>query len=202
MIYDLSHTINEELPVYPGDPRVKIDVSGQLSKDGFNDHVLKIGTHNGTHIDAPVHMLENGRALSDYPVDRFVVQAVCIDMSQEVALDHMRQVIATAGMGVLFYTGTDDYFRSQRYWEEYPVLDPYVVDLLIEKQVSIVGIDTGSFDIVDGFPIHKSLLSADILLIENLKGLKPLIDKKFELFALPLKLGLDGAPARVIAVVD
>jgi arylformamidase len=62
--------------------------------------------------------------------------------------------------------------------------------------------DTGSFDNAEGFPVHKQLLGADILLIENLTNLEPLIGKQFKLYALPLKLERDGAPARVIATTE
>lgn len=80
MIYDLSHAITNDLPVYPGDPRVKIEQVGQLEKDGFADRLLTMGTHNGTHMDAPAHMIASGKQLKDFPTDRFVCQAVCVDV--------------------------------------------------------------------------------------------------------------------------
>jgi arylformamidase len=69
---DLSVPLNEQTPVYPGDPSTQIKPAGDLAKDGFCDHYVSIGTHVGTHIDAPMHMLEGGRSLDEVSVARFV----------------------------------------------------------------------------------------------------------------------------------
>jgi kynurenine formamidase len=90
-------------------------------------------------------------------------------------------------------------FTEERYWHDYPVLDDAIVKVLIDKKVSMVGVDAGSFDNVEDFPVHKMLLDADILLIENLTNMARLAGRRFELYALPLKLEQDGAPARVAA---
>jgi arylformamidase len=199
MLYDLTQMLNEDTPVYPRDPKVKIEAVGTIAKDGFCDHLLSMGTHNGTHVDAPAHMIDGGKQLKDYPIERFVVAAVCIDTRSGFVADAIAQAISKPGMAVLFYTGASDYFTEERYWHEYPVLDKVTMKVLIDKMVSIVGVDTGSFDNAGSFPVHKALLGADILLIENLTNLVPLVGKTFELYALPIKLEKDGAPARVVA---
>jgi kynurenine formamidase len=63
MIVDLSVVLNEQTPVYPGDPATSIKPSGVLAKDGFCDHYVSLGTHVGTHIYAPMHLLEGGKSL-------------------------------------------------------------------------------------------------------------------------------------------
>jgi arylformamidase len=201
MIYDLTHSISEDLPVYPGDPHVRIEPVGQIVKDGFSDRLVTIGTHNGTHIDAPAHMIEGGNQLKDYPVERFVRSAVCIDARNGFSVEAIAAAIDKPGVAVIFYTGASDYFEQEKYWQDYKVLDSAVARLLIDKQVSLVGVDTGSFDIEEDFPIHKQLLAADVLLLENLTNLQELIGKSFDIYALPLKLEADGSPTRVIAVV-
>ena len=60
---DLSVVVNEETPVYPGDPPIKIQPAGVFAKDGYNDHLVSIGTHVGTHMDAPLHMIDGGKTL-------------------------------------------------------------------------------------------------------------------------------------------
>lgn len=198
MIYDLSQTLNNDTPVYPGDPKVAVKEQGTLARDGFSDHKLTLGTHAGTHIDAPAHMLEGGKQLKDYQVERFVLDAICLDARSSFRLDES----VKPGMAVLFYTGASDYFHEERYWHEYPVLDDETIKELISRQAGLVGLDTGSADIADGFPVHKALLGADILIVENLTNLKPLIGKTFKLYALPLKLEKDGAPVRAIAELN
>ncbi len=199
MLYDLTQTLNNDTPVYPGDPKVKVEPGATVSKDGYCDHLLTFGTHIGTHMDSPAHMIDGGIKLKDYPVERFVVPAICIDVRDGFSAEKISEQIYQEGIGVLFYTGASDYFTGEKYWHEYLVPDDATVKVLIDKKASIVGLDTGSFDIAEEFPVHKALLGADILLIENLTNLAPLSGKQFDLYALPLKLEQDGAPVRVVA---
>lgn len=201
MIYDLTHAISEELPVYPGDPNVKLEPVGGIEQAGFLDHLLTMDTHNGTHIDAPAHMIAGGKELKAYSIDQFIKNAVCIDAAKGCDAETIASAINEEGLAVLFCTGASNYFYEERYWREYPVLDAACIKVLIDKKVSMVGVDAGSFDKAADFPVHRALLGAGILLIENLTGLAPLAGKTFDLYALPLKLEKDGAPARVIAVV-
>ncbi len=204
MIYDLTQTISEDLPVYPGDPGVKLEAVGGVAEVGFLDHLLTMDTHNGTHIDAPAHMIADGKGLKYYGVERFVRKGICIDARAGFTAENIAQAIQRAGLeeglAVLFYSGASDYFHEERYWHDYPVLGEDAIQALIDKRVSMIGIDAGSFDNGEDFPVHKALLGVDILLIENLTGLAPLVGKTFDLYALPLKLETDGAPARAIAV--
>ena len=202
MIVDLSHTINSQTPVYPGDPAVEIVASGDIAKDGFMDHKVTFGTHVGTHVDAPAHMIAGGKKLTDIPLETFMSQAICIDATKGFDLQVLQSSPLQPGMTVLFYTGASEYFTDEKYWSEYKVLDQACIDVLVQKQVRMIGVDTGSVDNVEEFPVHKALLGAGILIIENLAPtVKQLVGKQFELIALPLKLEFDGAPARVIAKV-
>ena len=76
-----------------------------------------------------------------------------------------------------------------------------VASWLIQQKPKMIGLDVSGPDF-DSFPIHKKLLAEDILIIENLTNLNQLQGLDFEVIALPIKLELDGAPARVIARVN
>ncbi len=199
MIYDLTHMIRDDLPVYPGDPKPVVQPVATLAHDGYAVSSVTIGTHTGTHIDAPQHMLDSGKSLHEYPVERFIVQAVCIDVHNGFEAKAIKQQIYRPGLAVLFCTGASNYFNEPRYWHDFPVLDLATISVLIGMQVPLVGVDAGSFDNDESFSVHKALLGADILLVENLTNLGQLIGKQIELTALPLKLAADGAPVRVIA---
>lgn len=173
---------------------MQIEQAGILSEDGFADSKLSFGTHLGTHIDAPAHMVEGGKTLDQYSVDRFTGTAQVIDIKKDIIL---LEGINT----VFFYTGAATRYGQDSYWEEYPVISEQIATELIKHNVELVGIDAGSVDIGDDFPIHRQLLGNDILIIENLTDLKGLVDKKIEFTALPLNVALDGAPCRVIAKV-
>lgn len=201
-IVDLSVRINEDTPVYPGDPKTKIEPAGQLAKDGFNDHFVSMGTHVGTHIDAPMHMLEDGKSLDKIPVQQFIGTGKYIKVGAGFSLDDIKAADIQPGDIVVFNTGMSDQYLKPKYFDDYPAMDEEIAQFLVDKKVKMVGVDTCSVDNQDGFPIHKILLGGDVLIIENLTGLSALADQSFTIYALPLNLEIDGAPARVIAQIN
>lgn len=206
MIIDLSMPVSEKTIVFPGDAKPVFEPAGTLEKEGFIDHIVHINNHLGTHIDAPGHMLAGGKTLESYPIDRFVCDAICIDargkdlMTADL-LTTPTSVELRPGMAVLFYSGRGDDYTTPEYATDYPTIDSSLAKHLIEKGVSMVGIDMIGFDREEGSPIHKLLLGKDILLFENLINLDKIVGKRFRLYALPLRLELQAAPARVIAVL-
>lgn len=201
MLVDLSVPINEQTPIYPGDPATKIVPAGVLAKDGFSDHYVSIGTHVGTHIDAPMHMLEGGASLDQIPLDHFIGRGRLVEV-----IGNDFEGVKAAGIQaddiVLLYTGMSDKYHEAIYFEDYPAMSEEVAKYLVETKVKMVGVDTCSVDNKDGFPIHKILLAGGVLIIENLTNLKQLSGKEFSVHALPIKLQIDGAPARVVAEVS
>lgn len=175
--------------------------AGTLETVGFVDHIVHINNHLGTHIDAPDHMLEKGTLLSNYPIERFVCDAICIDARGKDLLT--AELLDSAEIkpndAVLFYTGRGDNYTEVAYATDYAKIDLDLANLLVEKGAKLVGIDMISFDHDEPYPIHKALLDKDVLLIENLVNLKAVAGKRFRLHALPIKLELHAAPARVVA---
>lgn len=200
-LVDLSVSINENTPVYPGDPKTKIEKAGILEKDGYEDHFVCFGTHAGTHIDAPKHMIKNGKSLDQIPLEKFVGNGVCIDISKNLKLETIKNTSIQEGDIVFFYTGISDIYYKPEYYNNYPDITEEIANYLISKKVKIVGVDMCSPD-HEPFPIHKILLSNEILIIENLSNLKELIGKKFKVYAFPLKLQIDASPIRVIAEIN
>jgi arylformamidase len=201
-VIDLSVTINVNTPVYPGDPKPKIEPAGILTKDGYADHSISLGTHVGTHIDAPMHMLEGGKGLNDIPPDQFIGQGHYVKINGEFSLETIKNAHVQAGEIVLFHTGMAEKYHDPSYFENYPAMSEEIAEYLVAQKVKMIGLDTGSADNTDGFPIHKTLLGGDVLIIENLTNLEVLADKNFKVYALPLKLEVDGSPARVVAVIQ
>jgi arylformamidase len=203
MIVDLSVIIDQNTPVYPGDLVVTIKPVGIFAKDGYNDSLLSIGTHVGTHIDAPLHMIDGGKSLNQIPVERFVGRGRCIGVeNKQFDIQAVKNAEIQSGDIVLFNTGLDEVFdHPEVYFKDYPALPEEIANYLIEKHVSMVGFDMCSPDHPD-FAIHKLLLGSDVLIIENLTNLDKLAGKEFRVTALPLNLKTDGSPARVIAEVE
>ena len=82
-IVDLSHTIHNEIQIYPGDPVPAISRGLTHEEDYCHVDVLTLGSHTGTHIDAPYHFLAQGKKIDELPVERFVSEGVLVDVSEK-----------------------------------------------------------------------------------------------------------------------
>ncbi|HSX28321.1 MAG TPA: cyclase family protein [Candidatus Saccharimonadales bacterium] len=198
-LIDLSVILNQQTPVYPGDPAVKIEPVGVIERDGWNDHLVSLNTHAGTHIDAPLHMIADGKTLDQIPIEQFAGRGRLVAVTGEFSLNELQNANIQEDDIVLFCTGMSEKYHEPIYFESYPVMSEEIAYYLVERKVKMIGVDAGSVDNVDGFPIHKILLAGGVLVIENLTNLNQLTDKNFIVYALPIKLDIDGAPARVIA---
>jgi arylformamidase len=197
MLRDLSHLITASMPAFPGDPGPEITPIGIFDIDGLQDYLITIGTHLGTHIDAPAHMLTGGKSLNHYPLERFIGRANIIDATGGFSLKSVQAVKPQPGDMVFFWTGLAQRFKELSYFESYPDLPEKIARYLVQQRISIVGFDTPSPD-HEPYAIHKLLLAGDVLILENLKNLEAL-PAQVQITALPLNVALDGAPCRVIA---
>ena len=201
---DLTQSISDEMPVYPGDVPVSLKQIATLQEEGHSNFILSTGMHAGTHLDGPMHLTSSLTRIAELPVDMFagpgfLINAVgqkVIDLS-ESALDHL-----IPGSVVLFYTGFDQYYQQKTYYLSYPVLSENTALLLVKKEVKMIGMDFPSPDYAP-FKIHDILLNNHILIIENLTNLASLLPyHEFELLAFPLKIKADSSPVRVVARIS
>jgi arylformamidase len=206
-VYDLTQPLMPEIPRFPGDPEVRI-----APLPGFEPwqvSALSLGTHSGTHMDAPRHRFPGGAGIGHYGPDRligrgFVVEARGVGSNEPIGvaiLDGLRGR-ASPGWFAIVRTGWDTYWGNPRYFE-HPYLSPALAQELVDLKVGIVAIDTLSVDsTVDaGSEAHRILLGADILIAENLCNLSVLVSSQPYTFAfMPLRIDeADGSPARVVA---
>jgi arylformamidase len=199
-LIDLTVPLSEQTPIYEGDPETKIIAGATVAKDGYADSYISVYSHTGTHIDAPVHMLaDSQKTLGTYPLEQFVGRGVYIDVTtKKFDLAMVRSADIQAGDIVLFHTGMSDVYHESVYYDDYPAIPEDIANYLAAQKVKMVGVDMCGVD-HEPFPIHKILLAGDVLIIENLTNLDALAGKDFDVYALPLKLDIDGSPARVIA---
>lgn len=197
---DLTQTFTNDMPVYPGDSKPELIQVVFFDKDGYNAHEIKTGIHVGTHMDAPLHMIANGKKISEIVPGMFFGHGVLIDArgKEKIDVDLLHDV--QAGDIVLILTGFGSRFLDSDYYKTYPELTEAFARKLVELHVKMVGADTPSPD-REPFLIHKILLAQEILILENLTNLEKLLGKNFEVMALPAKLATDGAPVRVIAKI-
>ncbi len=200
---DLSHIINEDTAVYPGDDKIKLYQNKFINKHKYNDSKLETGMHVGTHIDAPSHLTNNNIYISDYPIDKFIGDGVLLDVRNENIIRMKDKYLEAVKDGdiVLLYTGFSKDFGSENYFENHPIIEKQLAEFFISKNIKMIGLD---FPSPDNYPfeIHTMLLSNNILILENLVNLENLSEiDVFEIMAFPLKIKAEGSPIRVVAKI-
>ena len=198
--------------MYPDTVGPKFEHINNVAEHGFAEMQVTMVLHSGTHIDAPCHILANTKALSDYPVDKFMGNAVVIPCRgiHEISLDHLKKFegrIAQVDF-VLFFTGWQNKWNSEGYYEDCPLPTKEAAKWLTQFKLKGVGVDAFSVDSIvsahevteETLPNHYILLGADMILIENLTNLDLLPDDIFMFQCLPLNIEhADGSPVRAIA---
>lgn len=211
-IVDLTHAIANDMTVYPGGPRPKNKIVSTVSDDGYKETEIHILSHNGTHMDSPNHVFEDGISLDKIDVINFVGSAALIDCSSLreddiITYDFIeknRETIDSSEF-IVFKTNWSKYWNTDKYLGKYPVISDEVVDFIINSNKKGVAFDTISVDPIDA-PIlskHHKILKNNILIFENLTNLDLIDSDNFLFCALPLKFkNSDGAPIRAIAMLD
>ena len=200
-LIDLTQPVIENMPVYPGDPSPKLEQLTSIQEDGFTDHRIEMAMHVGTHIDAPFHMIEGGKKITDFSIETFIGTGKLLDARGKKEIDGsvFEGVSVLPGDIVLVYTGWSNNFGKDNYFTDYPILTEDFARAAIAFGTKIVGIDTPSPD-REPYAVHKLLLEKEILIIENLTNLDQLVGlEDFDLFALPAPWPTDAAPIRVAA---
>lgn len=206
---DLTHIISEEMPVFPGEPHPRFEPIRTIEKDGVNVARITLGSHTGTHVDAPSHFILGGAGVNMVPLESFVGEAAILDIPKEkdspgitsADLDAHAEKIKRGDI-VLLYTGTADRWGTSAQAGDFSYLEPSAASWMVRHRVKCVGIDSFSVEKYGSKngAAHKELLSNGISIIENLgSNLKKFVNMRVFLVCLPLPLdGVDAAPARAI----
>ena len=208
-IVDLTQTISPQMPVYPGTEPPVFSLGCSLEVDGFREKKLTFFSHTGTHLDAPAHLLADGKTLDQFAAAQFIGPACCLDFSAfkgeqiEVAdLEPHGAQLAKVEF-CLLHTGWSRYWGDPRYFLDFPVLSLAAAQWLCRFELKGIGFDAISADPVASLdlPIHQQLLGKNLVLIENLTNLESLTKQQFLFSCLPLKLAdADGSPVRAVAI--
>ena len=211
-VIDLTHTIKTGMPVFPGTEPPKLDSASTFEKDGFRETLLTMYSHTGTHMDAPAHVREDGITLDKFGADKFVGKAIvvdCSDLSEGDTIDisyinKYKGIIEDAEF-VLFKTGWDRYWDTEKYYGNFPVISEEVADYLISSNKKGIGLDVISIEAIESedLPMHHKVLKNNLVIIENLCNLDQIGSDLFTFCALPLKfINSDGASIRAVAILD
>lgn len=224
-ILDVTHTIFHNMPVYWTEELFTMSLIRNIPKDKYEARLLSLETHHGTHIDAPRHIIEEGKTIDEYSFVKLAGDFVCLNLQYKQSKGVPREITASDlekyesdikdAEVILLNTGSSK-IRSLKfeYMFNWPYLDldgaRYITSNF--KRLKIVGTDAPSiaanlrtYGDANVIETHKELLSKDILIPEELNFNYPELDSTltygFFIF-LPLKIAQgDGAPGRAFIIL-
>lgn len=202
-IYDVTLPLSEDMIVYPGDPPVKIERKSIISKNeaAYNLSNYSFGSHSGTHVDPPLHFIENGVSVDKLPLELLMGRARVVEITaSRIDETVLEEFDFTVDARVLFKTRNSYLLSEKRFVEDYVYVTPGAARALINNGIKVVGIDYLSVEKFgdESFETHHTLLGAGTVIVEGL-DLREIAPGDYEMICLPLKVkGGDGAPARVV----
>lgn len=207
-VYDLTHPMDSKMPVYPGKNQPFIGQAADLENDGYRELRIEMDGHTGTHMDAPAHMLANGKTLDKYPVSHFAGTATVIHIPERTRLIGIpvllpfENKIADSDY-VLLVTGWSRFWGEEVYFSNFPVLTEDAARWLVSLRLKGIGVDAISVDPVESeeWPVHHVLFNSGCVIVENL-----IFPPDFKLetavfHCFPLSIAnADGSPVRAVVV--
>lgn len=211
--YDISVTVDPDLPVWDGDPPVVIRSASSITRgDIANVSRLEIGAHTGTHVDAPIHFVPGRKGADRLTLDTLMGPAYVVDLTNVIhevrASDFEKANIPQNTRRLLCKTS------NSNLWSKSPcTFDTDFVGIsldgaqwLIDRGVELVGVDYLGVErferVADGAPTHHALLEKEMIIIEGL-DLSEISTGNYTLICLPVKIkNSDGAPCRAILIKE
>ncbi len=214
-LIDVSHTVEHGMVTYPGLPAPMICdwMSREASRakyapgTEFNIGKIEMVANTGTYVDSPFHRYENGKDLSELPLES-VADLECVVVRVPAGTTAIDDVpLSTAkvkGRAVLFHTNWDRHFRTDAYFEGHPHLTARAAEWLVKAGAVLVGIDSLNIDDISTGerPVHTILLGRDIPVCEHMRGLAAVPDDGGRFSAVPVKVkGMGTFPVRAYVSV-
>ena len=197
-----------ETPVWPGDPPHRVTVQSHLDRgDSVTVHRVEMGTHTGTHVDAPGHFIRGGNPIDDVPWNGLMGPAILVDAGDlaEIEAETLDRLVPGDVPPIILLRTANSHrnlWQDSRFHEDFTALLPSAATWLVAHRVRGVGIDYLSIEPFgagkSGHPVHLALLAARVAIVEGL-DLRAATPGRGRFICLPLRLsGLEAAPARAI----
>ncbi|MGL9621713.1 cyclase family protein [Bradyrhizobium sp. U531] len=215
---DLSYILQNGMPVYPvpWSPAFEVTQLARHETEGRESRKIVVGTHCGTHIDAPRHFIPGGATVDQLPLEPFVGPATLIDFTdakpmQEMGVSEFERRVGDQHIDRLVMRfDWSDHWSTSKYYSCQPYISEDAAHWLVKRRVQLLGMDTPQADSPKNgrgtkrdSPVHKILLEAGIIKLEYMTNLKALGTEQFELIALPLNIQEgDGSPVRCIGIIE
>ncbi|KAH7874231.1 putative cyclase [Lentinula edodes] len=209
---DLSHPLDpNNISLWRTMPPFTCCPIATIEKDTFSIHTISMGTHTGTHVDAPCHFIQGGKSIDQIPIDVLHGPALLIDLTHKRAHESISWAEDLSpyaeqmqpGVILLLHTGWSRYWakEGQEYFK-HPYVEPSVAGKLLEYGIMVIGLDAPNPDVTGsgGHPFHEVFLGGGGYIVENLTNLDKLRSMELMVNLLPINIvGSDGAPVRGVA---
>ena len=202
-LLDVSVPLIAGMPAYPGNPEFELQPVKRIATGGSsNVSRLVMGTHTGTHVDAPKHFFDEGTGVDSLPLDLLLGRSRVVDLPKRggIGADELAAAGLREDIRVLLKTPNSALWNGESFHEDYTYLTEAGARYLVDQGVKVIGVDYLSVEQFKkpGAPAHRALLSQGVVIIEGL-NLSEVEPGMYEMYCLPLRVvGGDGAPARVI----
>jgi arylformamidase len=213
-IVDLTYNLEAGMPTFtaPWHPAVTVSQMGHIDIEGRTTHSFTLGTHTGTHIDAPLHFIEHGKGIEAISLHKLIgpvsiVDCTHLEKNQVVTLDFLKQFPVTTRM--IFKFGWEQFWKTPQFFQDWPFFTNDAAQYLVDNGLELIGLDTPSpddsripFKSEHDSQVHKIFLSHEVVILEYVANLSNVTQLDgWTLIVMPLKLkGLDGAPSRVCLI--
>lgn len=201
--FDISLPLSEALATYPGNQPFERESLKTIGADEVELSKLTLGTHSGTHIDAPRHFVKGGKGVDQIDLTRLIGSCIVIDctyVEEFIRTKDFEGVAIEKGSRIIIKTRNSDFVSAPDFTPNYVSLTLEAAQFLANKEIALIGIDYLSIEVKGSFghPVHKALLKRDIIILEgiNLANVEAGI---YQLLCLPLLISkADGAPCRAL----
>ncbi len=205
-VVDLSLPIRDGSPSYPDDPPCTVTPYLSIPEHVANTRTISMGSHQGTHLDAPFHFLADGTTVDLIPLEQTTGPAILLDLDgrpsrSSLTLEDFSGLDLQPGDRLVYRLGWDRHLHKPGYFTDMPRLSVPAARWLAERRLALLGMDAPTPNPDDMVEVHQVLLGAGTVLLEGLADLGRLRPGPFWLSAAPLRLtGSDGAPVRAFGV--
>lgn len=200
-IIDITLPIREDMVTYPGDACFRASPVCTIARSGCNMTELTLGTHTGTHIDAPRHFFERGKSIEDFPAEKFIGPAMVVWIDTSAITESLTHELNLDGVRhLLFKSHNSPLLQGTGFSKVFTHLTCEAAEGLVHRGLDTVGIDYLSIEQfgTPDFAVHKLLLRHDICILEGL-NLADVSPGLYHLIALPLRIPAgDGSPVRAV----
>jgi arylformamidase len=206
-LIDLSHPLEHGQQAFPYDPKLSIISHGNTKTLQYNISQISMGTHQGTHLDAMYHFIDDGKTLDQMPLDWFYGPARLLRIpkqaNEEITVDDFKPFdeFITKGAKIIYETGWFRNFGADNFFTEFPSLTLEASEYLASKEIRLIGMDTPTPS-KQWYEVHHVLLGNEIVIVETLTNLDQLSDT-FTFMGFPLNIkGRDGSPIRAVGMIE